>query len=208
MRFLIVDDHPMVRTSLTQVLRHHFAASAIDQAEDAASASQKFGQAQYDLILLDLDLPDRGGLDLLRDIRSANPKTRVLVLSGASELDYGQMALSAGAAGFVPKTSAEPQILEAIQRVLSGRRYFTQNLAETLADVRAGVGPRAPHLTLSTREFEVLRLFGGGYAPSEIATRLHLSIKTISTYRARILKKLSLRTSGDLVRYAVTHKLV
>jgi two-component system invasion response regulator UvrY len=154
-----------------------------------------------------LDLPDRGGIDLLRDIKSANPKAKVLVLSGANEREFGQMALRAGAAGFVPKISTEPEILEAIQRVLAGRKYLSRELAEFLAEAGAGHSERAPHLTLSGREFEVLRLFGTGAEPSEIAARLHLSIKTVSTYRARMLKKLSLHSTGDLVRYAVTHQL-
>lgn len=147
------------------------------------------------MVLLDLDLPDHSGLDLLRDVRNLAPGTPVLIFSGRSETEYGRRVLAAGAMGFLSKLSPAPEIAAAVRRVLSGRKHISPDLAESI------IG-HPPHATLSTRELEVLCLYATGVAPADIAQRLKISAKTVSTYRTRILEKLVLDTTADLIRYA------
>jgi two-component system, NarL family, invasion response regulator UvrY len=208
MRFLLIDDHPLVRSSLKQLLVQSFSSCTVEEAGDASSAMPRLNQGSWDLILLDIDLPDRSGVDLIRDIHALNPKSPVLVLSGGNEFELGQRVIRAGASGFVPKASSQDEILGAIRRTLSGKKSISPDLAAKLAEGALKHDNRAPHELLSEREFEVLRLFGQGCTTSSIADRMKLSVKTISTYRTRILEKLGLKTTGDLVRYAVSNKLV
>ena len=207
LNFLLIDDHQLVREGLKQLLAKHFPLATLAEASDAASAMGRLAEGEYALILLDIDLPDRGGLDLLGDIMAVSSESRVLVLSGHDEGQFGVRALKAGAAGYISKSAGAEETLAAIRAVLAGRTFVSPDLAGTLVEeMRAGGG--APHESLSEREFEVLRLFGSGCNASAIAKRLGLSVKTVSTYRARILEKLRLRTTGELVRYAVEHKLI
>lgn len=193
--------------SLKQILQQNFAPCTVTEADDAESAGLLLVQKSWDVIVLDIDLPDRSGVDFLRDIADRSPHSKVLVFSGCNELEFGLRAVKAGAAGFLPKASTEPDIRTAVQRVMNGQRYISQDLAACLADFTNKHENQPPHHSLSEREFEVLRLFGVGSPASEIAEKLGLSVKTVSTYRTRILQKLGLRTTGDIVRYAVNHKL-
>ncbi len=206
MRFLIIDDHPLLRSSLRLMFQQNFLHCKVEEAEDAESAGPLLGQKPWDVIVLDLDLPDRSGVDFLRDIVTRAPQARVLVYSGCHELDYGPRILKAGAAGFLHKTAPEPELLIAIKRILEGKMYISQDLAASLALPAARRNHVVPHQLLSGREFEVLRLFGVGCPSKEIANRLGLSAKTVSTYRTRLLQKLGLRTTGEIVRYAVHNK--
>lgn len=203
MHFLIIDDHPIIRQSLGLVLRALFPGAELCEADSARAAVARFPEKKWSVILLDLDLPDRSGLDLLRDARSLAPDSPVLVFSGRNEAEYGRRVLAAGARGFLSKLSPPPQIETAVRRVLAGHKHISPDLAEQLA----GPAAAAPHDALSDRELEVLRLFAAGLSPTDAAARLNLSIKTVSTYRARLLEKLALRTTADLIRYAVDHHL-
>lgn len=204
MHFLVIDDHPIIRQSLGAVLRELFPGAELAEADSAKAAVARFAERNWAVILLDLDLPDRSGIDLLRDARSLAPGSPVLVFSGRNEAEYGRRVLTAGAMGFLSKLSTPVQIETAVRRVLAGRKHISPDLAEQLvgADLAA-----APHEALSDRELEVLRLFAAGLGPTDAAARLAISIKTVSTYRARLLEKLGLSTTADLIRYAVDHHL-
>ncbi len=204
MHFLIIDDHPIIRQSLGVALRALFPGAELTEADSAKAAVARFAEKKWAVILLDLDLPDRSGLDLLRDAQSLAPGSPVLVFSGRNEVDYGRRVLAAGAMGFLSKMSTPVQIETAVRRVLAGRKHISPDLAEQLVGPARGA---ARHEALSDRELEVLRLCAAGLSPTDIAARLSLSIKTVSTYRARILEKLGLRTTADLIRYAVDHHI-
>jgi DNA-binding NarL/FixJ family response regulator len=206
MRFLLVEDHPLMRTGLAQLLTRHFPLLELEEAADAATAVAKVSEGVWDLIIMDIELPDRSGVDLLADIRRACGAP-VLVLSGQSEREFGKRVLQAGAAGFLRKATDTKEIIPAVERVLAGHKYVSADLAATILEqLQTRTGEL--HEALSRREFEVLRMFGGGLTSSEIAERLNVSIKTVSTFRSRILEKLRLQSTGDIVRYAVEHKLV
>jgi two-component system invasion response regulator UvrY len=208
MRFLLIDDHPLVRNSLQQVLRHHFDGCIVEEAASAGEAMAKLPAGPWNAVLLDIDLPDRSGVDLLRDVKDLAPGAPVLVLSGLCEEEFGHRALKAGAAGFVPKASPTEEIITAIGRILEGRKYISADLAEKLLGEALTGGTQAPHQSLSDREFEVLRLLGRGRSVSQIAVELGLSVKTVSTYRSRILEKLGASSTAELIRYAVEHRIM
>jgi DNA-binding NarL/FixJ family response regulator len=158
--------------------------------------------------VLDISLPDRNGLELVREIKSVKPKLPILMLSVHPEEQYAIRALKAGVAGYLNKESAPEQLVQAIERIVAGGRYISPTLAETLAATVGGEGEQAAHETLSDREFTVLLRIGAGKSVSEIADELGLSVKTVSTYRARILEKMHMNSNADLIRYVIDHKLV
>jgi two-component system, NarL family, invasion response regulator UvrY len=205
MHFLIIDDHPIIRQSLGLALRAHFPEAGLTEADSAKAAVARFPEKKWAVILLDLDLPDRSGIDLLRDARALAPASPVLVFSGRNEAEYGRRVLAAGAMGFLSKMSTPAQIETAVRRVLAGHKHISPDLAEQL--VGSPSAAAVLHEALSDRELEVLRLIAAGLSPTDAAARLGLSIKTVSTYRARILEKLGLRTTADLIRYAVDHHI-
>lgn len=207
MRFLLVDDHPLVRGGLRLLLTMLFPGAAVAEAGNAREAMAQAGAGPWDVVFLDIDLPDRSGLDLLHDLRAAAPGTPVLVVSGLFEEDVGVRALEAGAAGFVSKTSGADEVLAAVRRVRSGRKYLSPELGARLLEKRLNPHHAAPHEALSTREFEVLRLLGNGRTVSDIAAVLNLSVKTVSTYRTRVLEKLGLTTTAEIIRYSLEHGL-
>lgn len=207
MRFLLVEDHPLMRVGIKQLLVRSFPEAVVEEAETAAAAVGKITSASWDLILLDLELPDRSGVDLLSDIRALAPKARVLILSGLSEIEMGTRLLKAGAWGYLAKATAGVEVVQAIKRVLAGRKHVSPELAAAIVEDSLEPAESPAHERLSDREFEVLRMYGKGLAASEIADRLGISIKTASTYRSRILQKLHLRTTGEIVRYAVSKKI-
>lgn len=208
MKILIVDDHAIVRQGLKQILAEEFPKGTFGEAGTAAEAMQCVHGRKWDIVLLDLTLPGRGGLDILADIKTAQPALPVLVLSMHPEAEFAVRALKAGAAGYLTKQSAAEELLTAINKALAGGRYVTASLAERLAaDLAAGT-PRLPHEELSNREFQTLRMLAAGKSVKEIGVTLNLSGKTVSTYRARVLEKLQLKSTVDLARYALEHRLV
>lgn len=208
-RCLVADDHPIVRRGLVALIS---AQSDMDEPGEAATGAQTLERVRsesWDLVILDINLPDASGLEILRRIRRERPGLPVLVLSAHAEEQFATRTLRAGAGGYLNKQQAPEELIVAIRRVLAGRRYVSAALAERLA---ASLDPqfadREPHETLSDREFEVLRLLGTGLAVSRIAERLHLSVKTVSTYRARLLTKLGLESTAELVAYAIRTGIV
>lgn len=207
MRFLLIDDHPIVRDGLKRLLLHSFPGAIVEEAVRAREAMERIGRGPWDVVFLDIDLPDRSGLDLLRDLCDLAPDVPVLMLSGMREEEFGERAIKAGAAGFLHKASAADEILAAIRRVRAGKSYISADLASRLMETKLNPGKEAAHEALSPREFEVLRLLGEGHTVSDVAALLNLSVKTVSTYRTRVLEKLGLQNTAGIIRYAVTHGL-
>ncbi|HEY4176788.1 MAG TPA: response regulator transcription factor [Kofleriaceae bacterium] len=207
-RCLVVDDHPIVRRGLRELLTDEFPGVELVECETGEAAVSQVDHGNFDVALLDLSMPGRGGLDALKEIHARRPRLPVLVHTQHAEQQYAIRALRAGARGYITKDTAPDELVRAVREVVAGRRYVTPALAAELAAVVAADPTRAPHDTLSDRELQVLQMIGVGKTVSEIAAELGLSDKTISTYRSRVLEKLQLRTTADLMRYALKSSLV
>ncbi len=207
-RILIADDHEMVRRGLRHILADAFADLAVGEAADARQALEAAGKGVWDIVLLDINMPGRSGIEVLQELKELHPRLPVLVLTAYPEKDYAVRAFKLGAAGYVSKGSASDELIAAIRKALTGGRYVTASLAEALAATVAGESSAVPHDALSNRELQVLRLVALGKPLKEIAAELSLSEKTIGTYRVRIARKLGLSTNVELARYATRHKLV
>jgi len=207
-RILITDDHALIRLGLKQLLLAGFGNTVIGEAQNAKEAMDLVSQKEWDVVVLDITMPGRSGVDVLRDIKLMKPKLPVLILSACSEDQFALRVMRTGAAGFVRKESAPGELVEAIKKVVAGGRYITASLAEKLADSLQDDAQQAPHETLSDREYEVLCLIAKGRTPTQIAQALSLSVKTISTYRSRVLEKLHLATNAELTYYAIKNGLV
>jgi two-component system invasion response regulator UvrY len=206
LRILLVDDHAVVRGGLRRVLAERHPTAELGQAATAAEGLEQVARDAWDLVILDLSMPGRSGLDVLKEMREARPGLRVLVMTMHAEEQYALRAFRAGAAGYLTKGSAEEELLTAVEKVLGGGKYVSAALAEVLAGALGGATAR-PHEELSDREFQVLRMIGAGRTVKQISVELHLSEKTISTYRTRMLEKLKLETTSELVRYAIVNGL-
>lgn len=206
-RILIVDDHAVVRSGLRQFLAGISDFASVEEAGNGQEALALVLERQWDLVLLDIELPDLNGLEVLRRIKRAKPALPILIFSMHAEDDYAMTALEAGAAGFLPKESSPEEILDAIRRAGKGSIYLSPHLAEKLLSGSAAASKRLPHEILSARETEVMRLLSRGASLTQIAERVHLSPKTISTYRTRVLEKLHVKSNAELARYVVKHKL-
>jgi DNA-binding NarL/FixJ family response regulator len=205
-RVIIVDDHPLMRRGLRETL----AAAGIEVVGEATRSEEVTGVLQAtpcDVVLLDLSLPGRGGLDVLKDLRREWPSTPVLILSSHPESQYALRAIQAGAAGYLSKAAVPEELVEAVHGVIETGEYINEVVGAELAHFASRPGGGPPHERLSDREREVLRLLVEGRRVSEIAASLSLSVKTVSTYRSRLMEKLAVRTTADLVRYAIEHKL-
>jgi len=208
MKFLIVDDHAIVRKGLSQLLKEEFVNAEVDELSDSSEVFEKVKSKIMDVILLDISMPGRNGLDILKQLRADGIKAPVLMLSMHPEDQYALRALKAGASGFLNKESATEELIAAVHKVLAGRKYVSASLAEKLAE-GAGTGTDRPaHELLSDREMQVLQLISSGKTVSEIAEEISLSVNTISTYRNRILEKLLLNNNAELTRYAFDNRLV
>ena len=206
MRILIVDDHPMVRRGMRELLQSEHMISAIGEAETPEAALEELRNHRWNIVLLDLQMSGHDGLDLLTTMRTERPGMPILVVSAHPEDQYAVRVLRAGASGYVTKEAAPDVLIHAIKRVAAGGRYISETVAEHLA--RETHDASTPLQTLSDREYQVLTLIGQGNTVTEIAGKLSLSVKTVSTYRTRLLEKLSLRNTAELIRYAVDHHLV
>ncbi len=207
-RLLVVDDHEVVRRGTRQVLAEGFPGAAFGEAGTAAEALAALQAGRWDLLVLDINLPGRSGLEVLEDVRRQWPQLPVLVLSAYPEEEFAVRCLRLGASGYLTKSSAADELVAAARKALEGGKYVTAALAERLAAVLGGGVQSEPHEALSGRELQVVRLVATGRSMKEIAAELHLSEKTIATYRARIADKLGLSTNVELTRYALQHKLV
>lgn len=206
-RVLIADDHAIVRRGLERIIRDEFGDWEIGEAGTADEVMRQVRDATWDVMVLDISLPDRSGLDLLVEIKALRPSLPVLILSMHAESQYAMRALKCGASGYVSKESASAELVNALKRVMGGGKYVSAAVAESLADVALGNSSSTPHEGLSNREFTVLVGLGQGRAVGELAAELGLSVKTVSTYRSRMLEKMGLRTNADLVRYVIEHGL-
>jgi DNA-binding NarL/FixJ family response regulator len=205
-RVLITDDHPVVRRGLRQILEDNETIGLIDEAADGKELCRKMMEQEYDVILLDISLPGRNGLDLISQIKKIRKKTAVLILSIHSEQMYAIQAFKNGASGYLTKSSAPDELINAIKKVSSGERHISATLAECIANSVINVPNQSEEDILSVREAEVLLLISSGKTISQIAKDLSLSPKTISTYRERLLKKLNLRTTADLIRFSIIQR--
>ena len=207
-RVLIADDHAIVRRGLIEILTREMTDVVCAEAENAQQALAHARSHDWDVVILDVTMPGRSGIDALADLRQARPKLPVLVLSMHAEDQYGKRVLKAGAAGYMNKDSAPEELVKAVRKVLAGGRYVSPALAEVLA-LDLGRGADQPvHEKLSVRELEVLRMIASGKTISQIAEVLHLGVTTVSTYRARILEKMNMKTSAELMHYALRKRLV
>jgi two-component system invasion response regulator UvrY len=207
-RFLIADDHTVVRKGLKQILLEAFPSALIEEVTDAEGLLKLVFAESWDVIISDISMPGRSGLEVLQEIKQHYPKLPVLILSVHSEDLYAIRVLKSGASGYLNKDSAPEQLVAAVNRVMQGKKYITPTIAEKLANSLDHDMDKLSHEYLSDREFEVLKLIAGGMAVSDIASRLSLSVTTISTYRSRIMMKMNLKTNAELTLYAIEHKLI
>lgn len=207
-KILLADDHPVVRKGLMLILYEEFPAAQIGEANDGESLIRQVIDEDWDVIITDLMMPGRSGLEALEQIKKIKPKLPVLIISIHSEELYALRALRAGAAGYLKKDMAPEELVKAINTVLVGKQYITPAVAETLTSVIINDNNKEPHQLLSDREFEVFKLLAVGRSISEISDMLSLSISTISTYKVRILTKMNLKTNADLTMYATKKSLL
>ncbi len=205
---LIADDHALVRRGIREVLEEGGDIRVTGEASHAGEVLALLEKVPCDVVVLDINLPGRSGLDVLEDLRRERPGLPVLILTVYSEEQYALRALKSGAAGYLTKEAVPERLVEAVRKVVAGGRYITPTLAERLASMVRGGFEGAPHDLLSEREFHVFRLLSAGKSVSEIAEAMKLSVKTVSTYRARALEKLGLKSNAELTQYAVRNGLL
>jgi two-component system invasion response regulator UvrY len=208
LRVLIADDHAVVRQGLRQILGGIPELGTLGEADNGQDTLDKVRAEPWDVLVLDMSMPGRGGLDILRDVRRERPQTRVLVLSMHPEDQFAVRMLKAGAAGYMTKESAPEELVAAVRKIITGGKYVSATLAEKLAFDVDRDNDKPLHESLSDREFQVLRLLASGRTVQQIADELMLSPKTISTYRARVLEKLKMKTNAELIYYAIQNRLV
>ena len=208
MRILIADDHPVVRQGLKQILASDLQAAVVGEATTGDEALELARKLEWDIAIVDFSMPGRSGLDLLGDLRREFPDRPVLILSMHAEVLHGLRVLSAGGAGYVSKETAPQELTKAIRKVATGGKYVSASLAEALAFELSSDAQRPPHERLSDREYRVMWLLATGKHNSEIAAEMRLRPTTVSTYRARIFRKLGLHNNAELVCYAIRQHLV
>jgi two-component system invasion response regulator UvrY len=209
MRILIADDHAVIRKGLKHILLEEFPSAVIVEASDAEDIIKKTLSGDWDVIICDLSMPGRSGLDVVQHVKQNFPKIPVLILSIHPEEQYAIRAIRTGAAGYLSKDAAPEELVRAIRRVMLGRKYVSASIADKLADELDQDGVhKAPHEILSQREFDVFLLIASGKSVSDISEKFSLSVTTVSTYRARIMVKMKMRSNADLTRYALDNKLI
>jgi two-component system, NarL family, invasion response regulator UvrY len=207
LRILIADDHAVIRKGLKHILMEEYPSAFIDEVEDAEGIFKKVVSSKWDIVISDISMPGRSGLDVLHDIKQNYPNLPVLILSIHPEEQYAIRVLKAGAAGYLSKQAATDDLVKAVQRVLQGRKYISAAIAEKMADELDTNFDKPLHELLSDREFHVFKLIAEGKGVSEIAELLSLSLTTVSTYRSRVLVKMNMKTNAELIRYAIENNL-
>ncbi len=207
-RILIADDHAIVRRGLKQIIMEEYPFSKVGEAHDAEALVAEVSHGDWDVVICDMNMPGRSGLDALSQIRHMNPKLPVLILSMYPEDQYGLRVLKAGASGYLAKETVHEELIKAIKTVLSGRKYITPGVAEKLAESFNPDSEKKPHELLSDREFDVFKLLAVGRTVTEIAEQLSLSATTISTYRSRVMEKMNMKSNAELARYALENKII
>lgn len=208
LKILIADDHPIVRQGLRQILAAEPDVGAIGEAETGQKVLELVRKQHWDVVVLDITMPGRSGLDVLKELKNERAKLPVLVLSAHPEDQYAVRVLKAGAAGYMTKEKAPEELIKAIRKVLGGRKYLSESLAEKLAFDLDTDTEKPLHKTLSDREYEVMLMIASGRTATQISKKLYLSVKTISTYRARILEKMGMKNNAELMRYALQNRLI
>ena len=207
-KILIADDHPVVRAGLKELLSGAFGKLAFTEAKTAQETIEMASKEEWSLVILDVSMPGRSGIDILSDLKRDQPNLPVLVLSMHPEEQFARRALKAGASAYMTKETVPEELVKAVRKVLAGGRYVSAALAEKLAsDLREGTN-LTPHEILSDREFQILQMIASGKTVTNIAEELALSVKTVSTYRARVLEKTGMRNNAELIRYAIENHLV
>jgi DNA-binding NarL/FixJ family response regulator len=207
-RIAIADDHPIVREGLRRIVSEDVGIAVTGEASSAAELLRILRAMPVDIVLLDVSMPGATFTETLNELRMVHPTVKVLVLSVHPEDQWAMRALQCGAAGYLTKDHSPEQLVQAIRRVARGRKYVSESMAERLAGMADGGSTRAPHERLTSREFEVLCALGSGMMVKHVAHDLHLSAKTVSTYRTRLLEKMGLASNADLVRYVIAHELL
>jgi len=206
-RVIIADDHPVVYKGLKEILQENFGSVTVDAAGTGRELIEKVKKTDYDLVLLDISLPDANGLDVLREMRRKRPRLPVLVISMYPEEMYAVRAIRTGAQGYLTKQSASEELIFAVRKILSGRRYVNPAFAVRMVVDFESDAAKPAHEKLSNREFQVMRMFGSGKTMKDIAAELNLSINSIRTYRVRIMEKIGVKGTEGLIHYALTHGL-
>ncbi len=207
MRVLVADDHAILRRGIKQILAEIPSISTVDEATTGQEALSLALKKLYDLVLLDISMPGRSGLDVLKQLKTDRPRLPVLIVSMHPEEQYALRALKAGASGYLTKESAPDELITAVQKILEGGKYVSQSLAERFVAELAKPSDKPVHERLSDREYEIFCMIASGKTVSEIATELALSVKTVSTYRTRILEKTNLKTNAEITRYVIENGL-
>lgn len=207
-RVIVIDDHDILREGLKQILGETEAIEVVAEGESGVQAIQLATKHKADVMLLDISLPDKNGIEVLKQIKKINPQLAVLMLSMYREDQYAVRALKAGAAGYLSKQKASAELVKAIETVAKGKKYITSEVALTLAD-QVGIDEEKPiHELLSDREFQTMTMIASGLTVGDIAVKLNLSVKTVSMYRSRILEKMNLRHNAEITHYAIKNKIV
>ena len=207
-RIVVADDHTIVREGLKQLLTAAGDLEVVAEAQNGFEVMDRVRALDFDVLLLDMSMPGKSGIELIKQVKGEKPKLRILVLSMHEEHQYAVRAIRAGAAGYLTKEGASAQLVSAIRRVAGGGAYISAEVAEQLALSAMPGAKGPPHSTLSDREFQIFRMIAEGRSVSDIAERLNLSVKTVSTHKANILQKMNMSTQAELIRYALTHRLV
>lgn len=207
-KILIADDHPVVRAGLKELLTGALGKVAFAEAKTALEALEQVGKEDWSLVILDVSMPGRSGIDILGEVKTTRPKLPVLMLSMHPEEQFARRALKAGASAYMTKETVPEELVKAVRKVLAGGRYVSASLAEKLASDLQEPADRPPHEILSDREFQILQMIASGKTVTNIAEELSLSVKTISTYRARMLEKTGMKNTAELIRYAIQNQLV
>ncbi len=208
LRILIADDHAIVRRGLKQLLLEEYPSAVIGEVSDTEDLLKEVIHDGWDIVICDMNMPGRSGLDALGQIKQVSPNLPVLIMSMYPEEQYALRVLKAGASGYLEKESIHDDVIKAIQTVRLGKKFITPTIAERLADAFHNTNNKQPHELLSDREFDVFKLIASGKSVSEIASQLSLSTTTVSTYRSRILEKMGIKSNADLTRYALEKKLI
>ncbi|MBI4525412.1 MAG: response regulator transcription factor [Deltaproteobacteria bacterium] len=208
MKVLIADDHPIFRAGLKETLAKESDVDSVGEADNGHKALDLARKQRWDVVILDITMPGKGGLEVLQELRRERPKLPVLVLSAHPEEQLALRFLKAGAAGYLTKDKAPQVLLAAIRKVLRGGRYISDSLAEKAVQELASPTTKTLHETLSDREYQVMRMIAAGKAMKEIAKELYLSVRTVSTYRARLLEKMNMKSNTEVIRYALENKLI
>jgi DNA-binding NarL/FixJ family response regulator len=208
MHILLADDHAVVRRGLKDILADALPGARFSEAGSGDELLSRLAGSQIALVVLDINMPGRSGLDVLRDVKRAYPRLPVIIMSVQPEDQYAIRCLRAGAAAYINKDSAPEELAEATKKILGGGRYISPRMADRLVAQLDEPTDKPPHESLSDREHEVMRMIASGVPLTEIASRLHVSVKTVSTYRSRILEKMQMKSNAEMTRYAIAHQLI